>query len=408
MTDNAAKVTAVSFYALAIAIFISVSFVSIYHVFTIIAFLILLAAKEIDFKKLPASAYALLAFVAAQLLSAAVNFSELSDKSKSIGIIKYPLLGIAGLLIYQNKKIQINEFLSKHRQFAFNVFLATIIIAFIYGLLKVHSGWAYFEGRLEEMVDGHSNTRIGGFTDIMRYGYGSALVLLSIIGVALSKSIYKSLNTLYLTTAIFIGMAGLYLSYTRGAMLGFLICLPIVFFYFRRRLTLIVSAISFTWIAVMVVFSLLGGSSSSRFLMKSTSDSNKIRMSQYLSAIHAVQERPVFGFGPQQLKFHVKEIKEKYNLEYKNYAEHAHNVYLETAANSGIIGLLTFLAWLGLWLKELLSERSAHARQLFIPTIVFMLIAGQFEMLMMAQTSAVIYFLYAISHMPFFIKETTK
>lgn len=408
MSDKyASRFVAFSFYALALAIFISVSLISIYHLLTLITFIILFTRKEINLKSAPLSVWALLVFIGTQLLSAAINFSELQDKSRSIGAIKYPLVGILALFIFRNTKIQTDEFLKKHSKIAFNIFLITIIVAFFYGLTKIYTSLDLFASHREAMVEGKPNTRLGGFTDIMRYGYGTALVLLALLTTALNLKKLPMLNKKYLFFTIIIGFAGLFFSYTRGAMLGLLVGIPVVFYYFNKRLTVMLAIASVAIISLMIIVSLTGGSNSSRFLMKSNSDSNKMRMSQYLSAMHAIQDRPIFGLGPQQLKFHVAEIKEKHDLDFKDYSEHAHNVFLEIAANSGIVGLLAFLTWIALWIKELYLHSNPFAKQMFFPVILFVLIAGQFEMILMAQSSALFYFLYAISHLNIFKKEAT-
>lgn len=407
MTDKYAfRLTAISLYALALAFFISVSLLSVFHLLILISFLLLLSRKEINFTNIPKSAWALLVFIGSQLISAAVNFSELEDKTHSIGVIKYPLIGILGLLIFQHQKLQNDDFFKKQAKFAFNIFLATIVIAFFYGLAKVYFAFDLPNANeIKEILDAQSNFRLGGFTDIMRYGYGSAIVLLVLLTIILNIKKFPKLDKYYLCFAFLIGFAGLFLSYTRGGMLGFLIGLPVVFFYFNKRLTALIALVSLGVISLMVIVALMGGSSSSRFFLDTKSTSNSERMSQYMSAIHAFQERPVFGFGPQQLKFHVKEIKEKYNLDRKYYIEHSHNVFLEIAANMGIIGLISFLAWLGLWLKELYFHHNNFAKQMFFPVIIFLLVAGQFEMVMMAQTSTLIYFFYSISQLNIFKNE---
>lgn len=401
MTDKyASRFTAFSFYALSLAIFVSVSLLSVYQLFTLITFIALFTSKKINLKNVPLSAWALLVFIGTQLLSAAVNFSELQDKFRSIGGIKYPLMGFFGLLIFRSQKLQNDEFLKKHSRIAFNVFLTTIIIAFCYGFTKVYIGFDLLDPK--PIFSVASNVRLGGFTDVMRYGYGSAIILLVLFAITLNINKFPKLNKIYLGLSIAIGFAGLFLSYTRGAMLGFLMGFPIICFYYNKRMGAVATFISAVAISLMVVVPLMGGSEKSRFLLGANNASNNERMSQYLSAVHAFQERPVFGYGPQQLKFHVKTIKEKYNLEHKDYIEHAHNVYLEIAANTGITGLLAFLIWLGLWLKELYFHHNKFAQQMFFPVILFLLVSGQFEMLLMAQTSTLIYFCYAINHLNIF------
>lgn len=414
MTDNFAfRSIAISLYALALAFFVSVSLLSVFHLFILIAFLILLKCKHIYLKDIPLSVWALLAYIGTQLLSSAINFTAMEDKWRSIGAIKYPFIGILGLFIFRYENLQLDHLIKKHVRFAFNIFLATIILAFAYGFSKVYVGFDFKNANdYRELLSGvpifplGSTFRLGGFTDVMRYGYGSAIVLLVLLTIILNLKKFSQLNKTYLWIAFAFGFAGLFMSYTRGGMLGFLIGLPVVFFYFNKRLTVLMSLVAGGLIGLMVIMALLGGSEKSRFFLSTQSTSNSERMSQYLSGFHAFQEKPIFGFGPQQLKFHVKEIKEKYNLDHKYYVEHSHNVFIETAANTGILGLIAFLAWITLWIKELFLQHNSFARQMFLPVILFLLVAGQFEMLLMAQTSTLLYFFYSITQLNIFKKET--
>lgn len=395
----------ISFYALSLALFVSVSLISIYHVFTLMAFLLLLigSIKNEFFtfqklfnqalKSLPKSSFFLMAFIFWQIISGLLQFSDLKDPSRSLGSVKYPLIGLFSLFVYT--QIAENK---KHLKIALYLFCMSLIAAFLYGYKAVYfpNGFSFFEQTFAVSADGSLKNRLSGFTDIMRYGYGSALVLLLFIAMLIQTKKYKFINPYFLgITSLFVFL-GLYLSYTRGAMLGFLLSLPVILFFYSRRLTYIVSTISLGIVAIMVIVSLQGGSESSRFLMNANNASNNIRKSQYISALYAFKENPWLGLGPLQFKHHVKSIKEKYNLEHKDYADHSHNVFLEIAASGGIIAVFSFIGWLLCWAYEL-WKKNTLARQLFLPVISYIFIAGQFEMLMMAQTSTLIYFLYAIS-----------
>lgn len=398
MTENFGfRILVTSFFPLAIAIFLSVSLIPVYQVLSILASIVLFKSKVINLKKLPLSTWALIAFIGAQLLSATLNFSELHDKARSIGAIKYPMVAIFCLIIFRTHNLLEHEKIKKCGRIAIHIFLATMILAFFYGFAR---------SRLD-MFGGFNNTRIGGFTDVMRYGYGSAIVLMVLLTLGLMIRSKLRINKFYFWISWGIGFLGMYLSYTRGAMLGFLLGLPVVLFYYNNRIGKIFTTICAFVVATMITFAIFGGSNKSRFLISLNNQSENTRLSQFQSAFHAFKERPILGFGPGQLTFNVKELKEKYNLEHKEYIQHAHNVFLETAANTGIIGLLTFIAWLLLWANELLKYRNNLAKQMFFPVILFIFVAGQVEMIMMAQTSTMIYFLYAISHLQHFSKEST-
>ena len=407
MTDkHANKLLAYSLYPLALGIFVSVSVIPIYHILTVSAFLLFLHHKQIKLKELPPSAWALIAFVVAQLISVFVNFTAMQETTKSLGTLKYPLFGVIGLLLFRSEAIQNNEYLRKHAKNSLNLFLFTIVAAFFFSAFKIYSGLAIFNDYYQALADGKENTRFRGFTEIMRYGYGSALVLLTLLACLLNNKKERITKSSFFTVAFFIGFVGMYLSYTRGSLLTFLMGVPIVVYFFNKRLSLIATSLSILIVGFMIAVSLMGGSSNSRLLQKSDSNSNRQRKSQYLAAAYAFKESPVFGYGPLQLKFHIQEIKEKHNLEYKDFISHAHNIYLQIAADSGILGLLAFLTWLLLWTKEILYKCNDFGKQMFLPSILFLLIAGQFEMLFMAQTSTLIFFIYALTQMNIFKKET--
>lgn len=396
------RLLAYSFYPLALCLFISVSLIPIYHLLTVLAFVILYKNKEISFKALTPSAWALIAFVGVQLTSALINFSSMQDVGRSLGTLKYPLFGIMSLLIFQNQDLQQSDFFKRHAKYAFNIFILTMWIAFIFSAVKVHSGLDYFKAHYIAVAEGKENTRFSGFTDIMRYGYGSGLVFLTLVACYLNTKRHEVTKKSYLTLAVIVTFAAVYFSYTRGALLAILLGIPVIFYFFNKRLTLILGVISMVIIGSMAAVFLMGGNNSSRFLQGSDSSGNKMRTSQYYAALYAFQEKPIIGFGPQQFKFHAKEIKEKHDLLYPDFESHAHNIYLQIAADTGIIGIITFLIFLGLWTKEILVSTNTFGKQMFLPVVLFLLIAGQFEMLFMAQTSTLIFFIYALSQLNVF------
>ncbi|WP_374001691.1 O-antigen ligase family protein [Bdellovibrio bacteriovorus] len=376
-------------YAFSLSVFVSVSLVAAFQILLVIAFLLAAFSGGLSLK-LPKSGWFLLAFVFAQILSGILNFPELQEKSHALGLIKYPLVGLIGVILFRN--LQSTTVLKDSIRPIFYLFLLSIVVACIHGVIKVYLGYDVFKLR-----SGDFGTRVGGFTDVMRYGYGSAIVLLILTGLSFNLKRFPSLNRNFIYFAILFGGVGLVLSYTRGALLGLLMGVPIIVFYYRRIFGYWIAGLSAAVIGALVVVALLGGSQASRFFMSATSSSNTIRLSQYQSAWKAFLENPVVGLGPQQLKYHVQDLKERYDLPHKEYVnEHSHNVFLETLANTGILGFIAFMLWITSWAIEIFKSSNLH-KQIFLPVVVFIFVAGQFEMLFMAQTSTLIYFLYSLS-----------
>lgn len=383
------RVLVVSLYALSLSIFLSVSLVAVFQILLLASFLMMTASRKIKFA-IPMSAWFLVIFILAQLLSCIWNYSSLQDRSHAIGWAKYPFVALLGALVLQRAGDM--PILKRHLKSIGNLFMLTVVLAFVYGFVKVYGGYD-----LLRLKSGDYGSRLGGFTDIMRYGYGSAIVLLVLIGCTLNYWKIRFVDKKILIAVSIVCGLGLILSYTRGALLGFLVALPTMVYLYRKSYGYWIAGIASAIIALLVSVALMGGSHLSRFFMSATSSSNTIRLSQYEAAWRSFLENPVVGLGPLQLKYHVKDIKERYDLPHKEYVnEHSHNVFLEMLANVGLLGFVAFIGWLFFWLVELLKKGSLY-RQIFVPVVVFILVAGQFEMLFMAQTSTLLYFLYSVS-----------
>src|SRR5690606_23869557 len=136
------------------------------------------------------------------------------------------------------------------------------------------------------------------------------------------------------------GFCGLYLSYTRGALLGFLCGLPFVLYYYRAKLGLTLGGLSLAAVVGLAAFYFFGtGNYNSRFLMNKDNNSDHIRKSQWQAAIIAVKEKPILGYGLSNYHSQLKRIKDQYDLNAKHYNDaHSHNLFLEVASGTGIIG----------------------------------------------------------------------
>lgn len=167
----------------------------------------------------------------------------------------------------------------------------------------------------------------------MRYGYGSAMMLLTLLSAILHHEKIKSwFNWKVAVPVLVIGFIGMYLTYTRGALLGFLCGLPFVLYYYKPKLGITLGGIAVLGVMGLVGVYLFGsGQSNSRFLVNKNNSSDVIRRSQWKAAIIATKEKPVLGWGLSNFHSQLKRIKTDYDLDAKDYNDaHSHNLFLRS------------------------------------------------------------------------------
>ncbi|MCM2351394.1 MAG: O-antigen ligase family protein [Bacteriovoracaceae bacterium] len=371
------KITSAALFFLAAGILTSVSVLSAYQILFAIplAYYTFLALKEKSFK-LPTSGWFLLAFTAVALLSLVTNFELLSKPSKNFGRIKYFLFGVLGIFVF---RVWLQEATDKTKTFLINTFFVSIVVAGVY------ASYEYMTGE---------DNRAKGLTDTMRYGYGSAMILLTLLSAILKR--FVSLRTAI--PVFIIGFAGMYLTYTRGALLGFLCGIPFVLYFYRAKLGLTLGGLAVLGVLGLGAVYLFGsGEHDSRFLTNKNNASDVIRRSQWKAAFIATQERPILGYGLSNFHSQLKRIKTQYDLGAKEYDDaHSHNLFLEISSGTGLVGLFLFLGWLITWAWESFKT-GGLTRALVVPFGVAFVVSSQFEVTFDANNASMIFFLYAFS-----------
>jgi O-antigen ligase len=367
---------------LAIGIFISVSILGISQILIAIPafYFTFLAIKEKKFS-LPQSSWCLLVFSLIALLSCVINHEFLIRVEKNYGSIKYPLMAIltpfALSLFFKNNSDKILKFLT-------DLFLFSIIVAGLYGLWKM---------QVKDLP------RLKGFTDTMRYGYGTSMILTILLGLILRFNEFKKwMNKWLLLAATIVGITSLYYTKTRGAAVALLFSYIFVFLFLQKKWSTILSLFFIVTFSFMVGNYFFGkGDSNNRFMTNKNNHSDGMRKSQWLAAIEAIKERPFIGWGPSNFHSQVDRLKKKHSLEYQYYNNaHSHNIILETWAGTGLFGLIALLGWLSLWIKEVWTGNKKW-KVLMIPFFINLIIGSQFELITDANNSSMIYFLYSLS-----------
>ena len=376
------KLINVALFFLAAGIFTSVSILSIYQVLFAIPLIYYtyLAVKNKEFS-LPTSAWFLLAFALVAVLSLLLNFEHIPKPSKNFGRVKYFLYGACSIYVF---RYWLSVVTNKTKTILINTFFVSIVIAAIYAMYQFSIS---------------TNGRAKGLTDTMRYGYGSGMMLLALISAILHQEKIKNWFNWKIALPVFvIGFIGMYVTYTRGALLGFISGLPFVLYFFRPKLGLTLGGLALLGVLGLGGIYLFGsGNYESRFLVNKNNPSDVIRRSQWKAAIIATQEKPVLGWGLSNFHSQLKRIKVDYDLDAKEYNDaHSHNLFLEIAAGTGLIGLFLFLGWLISWALEAFKAKGL-TRALIVPLGVAFVISSQFEVTFDANNASMIFFLYALS-----------
>ena len=376
------KLTSVSLFFLAAGILTSVTILSAYQVlFTVAVFYFTYQAYKDKDLKLPVSAYWLLAFSFIALLSTLINIELIPKPSKNLGRIKYFLYAVGGIYVFRYWLKFAND---KTKRIIANTFFLSILVTAAYSIWQF-----YFSGL----------ARATGFTETMRYGYGSSMILLITLSAILNRDKMGKWFDFRAAIIVFVlGFIGMYLTYTRGALLSFLCGLPFALYFYRPKLGLTLGGIAAFGALLMTGMYLFGTTKyESRFLANKDSRSDVIRRSQWKSALIAIQEKPVLGWGLSNFHTQVKRIKDEHNLDAKEYIDaHSHNLFLEIASGTGIIGLIVFLGWLISWSIEAFKAKGL-IRALIVPLGVAFVVSSQFEVTFDANNASMIFFLYAMS-----------
>lgn len=381
------KITTAALFFLAAGIFTSVSVLSAYQVLFAIplAYYTFIAIKEKNFK-LPTSAWFLLAFAAVAILSLVVNLDVVPKPSKNFGRVKYFLFGALGIFAF---RVWLNEASDKAKKILSYTFLASIVATACYAI------WFKFT---------YPELRVTGLTNTMRYGYGSGMALLVILSAILHQEKIKSWFNWKVAAPIFVlGFIGLYLTMTRGALLGFLCGLPFVLYFYRAKLGFLFGGVSVLILAVVGGFYLFGtfdhddGRGSPRILFNKNNKSDTMRRSQWQAAVIATKEKPLLGWGLSNFHSQLKRIKIENNLDHPEYNDaHSHNLFLEVASGTGLVGLILFLGWVISWAVESFKQMGL-VRAFVVPFGVAFVISSQFEVTFDANNAVMIFFLYALS-----------
>jgi len=395
--------------SLALGIFTSTPVCAGYHLLILVPGVacFVRAFRRDGWGMLPRSSFALLALIGIGVLCCVANWNSMQYPVRNLLKLKYFLFGILGLVVMRHVLCQ--GVSRKVVRGLLHLFFGSIIISVTYGIVGTLTGFDL------ETWQNRKFYREGGLTGTMRFGYGMGMVLPILLALWLRRKKWADwFNARLLTVTLIMGLAGLLLTQTRGAMLGILCAVPLVILLHNRKRGLIAGYVCGLLVALLTLGNLIGNERleqmfnikvPGRFMLGFANDD---RLSIYTAAVMSMSERPLQGLGMNQFGHHINDLKTRYDLDYPgNNTPHAHNVFLEIGANLGLLGLVAMGAWVFLWSMELWRRHDIFGACL-LPFLVAFVVSGQFEYLFDANNSFLIFFLYSISSCTGRLSETRR
>jgi len=205
-----------------------------------------------------------------------------------------------------------------------------------------------------------------GFFGCMTFSHFALMFL----GVSLSLTglkNYKHTSILSALTLI-VGVPALFLTFTRGAWIGFIAGLALFFIIKRKWLFLATSTVTLILI-VSVLFTCFPNSGPGKAVtsllrpfdkqVPRVASSNLKRWYKWKASWQMFTEHPLFGVGPQQFQKELpdylpEEVKAKI-FKHQSY-NHAHSIYFDYLATMGIAGFLALLFFFFTVFRLLISK----------------------------------------------------
>lgn len=350
-----------SLMCLALGLFTSMTFLALTHICIIIPAIYFI--PKTNFKSWNKSAWFLLAMVAAFILSVLLNQDIASQGFAPITKTKYYLIAIISIapISYYFNKLDPETATKKIHYLILALFITTTVAS----LSGMYGVWTGFNPLKWKVITSERNSGLAGM--VLNYAHNLALFQIIVTGMIFYRGeIKKYINLNFLYVVWGINMIALIMTYSRGAILAFLVAAPFYFFRSNKKL-FVTSGVSLVIIASLI-YKFLG-----RLILRPFSDIE--RLSQFKSAIAGFKERPIFGLGYLNFESMSVPLKIKYNIEAIHFGGHAHNNYLEALASTGIVGFVFFMLWQIFWFIEMYKREDLMAK-IAIPFIIAFIVGG--------------------------------
>lgn len=353
-----------SLLVLALGLFMSITFMALSHVFILIP--VLYFIPKIEWRKISKSNWALLIFaILVPITIINTHNDEIGLKYFNIMKFKYYLFG--ALMATPFGWFLKTKATLKQIQILFWSALISSSLASLSGMIGLFTRFNPLKWAPPKSVYQNS----GMFSMLMSYAHSEAIWCILLFGLFLNyKKVEKYFPKWLLYIAIAINFSGFITSYTRGALLAFIIALPFYFFKanYKKFMAAIFATIllaSVCWVTVPEISGIFQG----------RQHSSLMRVGQWQAAWKVFELHPIMGVGFRNFQPYSTIIKKQYGYPVPEWEGHAHNNFLEILAGMGIVGFIPFLLWIVFWLYES-YKRNDLAAKLAFPSIITIVLGG--------------------------------
>lgn len=285
--------------------------------------------------------------------------------------LKYIILAFFSVYAF---KFSVRQFSGKKWiWWVINGFLLSVIVATLAGLIGLWFGIT----PLRFQPPCHAIRSCGLYASYHSYAYIMSLCALLLVGMSRDWERLRHVCSIgFLFFATLVAIVGLVFSLTKGAWIAFFAGLSFFYFKENHKKSLQVFGLLIALLGLSVA---LIPKVQQAFTQRTIT--NEQRVSLLESAWYGFRESPIVGFGFGRFSDQISWIKSKYDLNYPLVSGQVPNDYLEILASTGVIGLLLYLAFLFLWLREMFVREDLMARICF-PLIIGVMTAGVFHFTM--------------------------
>jgi O-antigen ligase len=348
-----------SLISLSIGLFTSITFSALQHIFILLP--IFYFIPKINFKVWKKSQWMLLVLILIMILSILFNQDIAVKHYQPLSKIKYYIIGLFSIFPINSWYESLNDDeKNKKIKILIHALFITSIIASLYGMGRVF--WGINPLHLS-YSDATRNT--GFFGMVLNFAHNLAfLQLFTTVLLIYREETKKFVSTKFLILVWAINFFSLYTTYSRGALLAFILAVPLIFIFKNlKNFLIIIVIIGFSLFSVRYFPSLN--------IVRAGSDAE--RVSQWQTAVVAFKERPILGMGYLNFEKMCPSLKVKYDIGQKQFCGHAHNIYLENLASSGFLGFLFLVLWQIFWIYEMFARKDLLGKMMISLIGVFII-----------------------------------
>lgn len=257
------------------------------------------------------------------------------------------------------------------------IFLGTISVTqFAFGTYDSNYG-GYADAVLSDIAGQTGQYRLGGPVGDPNY---YAQMMLVLVPLALDRLWNERQRFMRFLAAWALGVCSLtvLLTYSRGGFVSLVIVVASMLFIFHRgQLRYVIAAAVLVLLLVNVLpprFTarigtltqlLPGGSSKTGGVAQDLSFRG--RTSEALVALQMLADRPVLGVGLGNYPLLYQEYARRVGLEFRSEVRQAHDLYLEIASETGLLGLFSFMLLVGGIFRSIWKSQQALVRNGLVP-----------------------------------------